>query len=192
MVYRRRGTTNKAVFAIGDCRAGPRFTHAAGYEGTLVVAAIGFGLPSPARFDLLPSVIYTAPELAQLGATEQQARTRHSHVQVSCALLPDNDRAVAEGDMTGFVKLVRAGRRVVGVTILGTHAGDMLLPWSLVLRGKAGLWPLADTVVAYPTRSELSKAAAFGGFEAWLFGKAARRWARLLARVRRAALPNGR
>ena len=185
IVDRRRRTTNKAIFAIGDCRAGPRFTHAAGYEGTLVVAAIGFGVPSPARFDLLPAVTYTAPELAQLGATEQQARTRSKRVRVSCELLPSNDRAVAEGDMTGFVKLVWADRRVVGVTILGTHAGDMLLPWSLALRGKASLWTLANTIVAYPTRSELSKAAAFAGFEAWLFGSAARRWARLLARVRR-------
>ena len=183
----RRRTTNKAIFAIGDCRAGPRFTHVAGYEGALVVTAIGFGLPSRARFDLLPSVTCTAPELAQLGATEQQARARHSRVRVSCELLANNDRAVAEGDATGFIKLVRANRRVVGVTILGTRAGDMLLPWSLVLRGKASLWALADTIVAYPTRSELSKAAAFAGFEPWLFGKAARRWARLLARLRRVA-----
>ena len=185
VVDRRRRTTNQAIFAIGDCRAGPRFTHAAGYEGALVVAAIGFGLPSPARYDLLPAVTYTAPELAQLGPTEAQARARHGRVRVSVEALADNDRAVAEGDVTGFVKLIRAGRRVVGVTILGAHAGEMLLPWSLVLRGKASLWSLANEVVAYPTRSELSKAAAFAGFEARLFGGAARGWARTLARLRR-------
>ena len=188
VVDQRRRTTNKTIFAIGDCRAGPRFTHVAGYEGTLVVAAIGFGLPSKARFDLLPSVTYTQPEAAQLGPTERQARPRHKHVRVSYELLSDNDRAVAEGDVTGFVKLVWAGRRVVGVTILSNHAGDMLLPWSLVLRGKASLWTLADTIVAYPTRSELSKAAAFAGFEGWLFGRTARIWARLLAAIRRAVL----
>ena len=189
IVDARRRTTNKAIFAIGDCRAGPRFTHAASYEGTLVVAEIGFGLPSPARYGLLPSVTYTAPELAQIGMTEQQARTRHRHVRVSCETLSNNDRAVAEGDTTGFIKLIRANRRVVGVTILGTQAGDMLLPWSLVLRTKASLWTLAETIIAYPTRSELSKAAAFAGFEARLFGWAARRWARSLARVRRAVPP---
>lgn len=189
VVDQRRRTTNKAIFAIGDCRAGPRFTHAASYEGTLAVAAIGFGLPSPARYGLLPSVTYTAPELAQLGVTEQQARTRHRHVQVSREALSDNDRAVAEGDTTGFVKLIRANRRVVGVTILGSHAGEMLLPWSLVLRNNASLWSLAETIVAYPTRSELSKAAAFAGFEARLFGWAARRLARSLAKIRRAFPP---
>ena len=185
VVDERRRTTNKAVFAIGDCRAGPRFTHAAGYEGALVVAAIGFGLRSRARLNLLPSVTYTQPELAQLGLTEEQARARHRKVSVSCAPASDNDRAVAEGDTTGFVKLVRAGRRIVGVTIIGAHAGDLLLPWSLSLHATSGLWSLANTVVAYPTRSELSKAAAFARFEPWIFAIMARRWARLLAVGRR-------
>ncbi len=189
IVDQRRRTTNKAIFAIGDCRAGPRFTHAAGYEGTLVVSALGFGLPSPARLDLLPSVTYTAPELAQLGATEQQARTWHKGVRVSCEWFSDNDRAVAEGDTTGFVKLVRADRRIVGVTILGSNAGDLLLPWSLALRGKASPWSLANTIVSYPTRSELSKAAAFAEFEPWVFGKASRSWARLQAGMRRVVPP---
>jgi pyruvate/2-oxoglutarate dehydrogenase complex dihydrolipoamide dehydrogenase (E3) component len=189
IVDERRRTTNKAIFAIGDCRAGPRFTHAAGYEGALVVASIGFGLPSPARLSLVPSVTYTDPELAQLGLTEEQARVRHNQVRVSCETASDNDRAVAEGDTTGFVKLVRAGRRVVGVTIVGSHAGDLLLPWSLVLLKKASLWTMANTVVAYPTRSELSKAAAFSHFEPWMFGTMARRWAGLLARIRILSTP---
>ncbi len=192
VVDARRRTTNRAILAIGDCRAGPRFTHAAGHEGALVVAQVGFGLPSAARFGLLPSVTYTAPELARLGLTEAQARARYRHVRVSRQDWAENDRAVAEADTAGFVKVVRAGRRVVGVTIVGAHAGDLLLPWSLVMRGgRAGLWTLADIVVAYPTRSELSKAAAFAGFESWMFGTLARRWARLLARVRAAMPPPG-
>ena len=125
------------------------------------------------------------PELAQIGEKEQQARTRRKHVRVSREVLADNDRAVAEGDTTGFAKLVWSGRHVVGVTLLGRNAGDLLLPWSLVLRRRSSLWALANTVVAYPTRSELSKAAAFAAFEPWLFGRIARSWAGLLARVRR-------
>ncbi|MGI4955712.1 MAG: dihydrolipoyl dehydrogenase family protein [Janthinobacterium lividum] len=181
----RRRTANKAVYAIGDCRAGPRFTHAAGYEGRLVVAALGFGLPSPARFDALPAVTYTDPELAQLGLTEAEARARHRHVAVTIEPWSENDRAVAEGDTLGFIKLVRAGRRLVGVTILGAGAGDLLLPWSMVMRGKASRWSLGGAVVPYPTRSELSQAAAFRAYEARLFGAAARRWARTLAWTRR-------
>ena len=185
IVDARRRTTNKAVFAIGDCRAGPRFTHVAGYEGTLVVAALGFGLPSPARLEMVPAVTYTMPELAQLGETEQQARARRKRVRASRESLTDNDRAVAEGDTTGFAKLVWSGRHVVGVTLLGRNAGDLVLPWSLVLRQRSSLWALATTVVAYPTRSELSKAAAFAAFEPWLFSRVPRTWAGLLARMRR-------
>ncbi len=181
----RRRTANRAVYAIGDCRAGPRFTHAAGYEGRLVVAALGFGLPSPARFDALPAVTYTGPELAQLGLTEAEARARYRNVSVTTESWSENDRAVAEGDTAGFITLVQAGRRLVGVTILGTGAGELLLPWSLVMRGAASRWSLGGAIVAYPTRSELSQAAAFRPYEARVFGTAARRWARMLARARR-------
>ena len=186
-VDRSGRTTNRAVFAIGDCRAGPRFTHAAGHEGAVAVSRIGYGLPSRTRGALLPSVTYTDPELAQLGVTEAEARARGGRVRVSRATASDNDRAVAEGDTAGFLKLVHAGRgTLVGVTIVGKNAGELLLPWSLVLGGgRARAWSLADAIVAYPTRSELSKAAAFGRFEPALFGPAARRWARLLARLRR-------
>ncbi len=184
----RRRTSNTAVYAIGDCRAGPRFTHAAGYEGRLVVSALGFGVPAAARFDRLPAVTYTDPELAQLGLTEAEACTRHRRVEVTREDWSANDRAVVEGDTAGFLKLVRAGGRVVGVTILGAHAGELLLPWSLVMRGRASRWALGEAVVPYPTRSELSQAVAFGGYEAAVFGPAARRWAGVLAWGRRLGL----
>ena len=183
----RRRTSNKAIYAIGDCRAGPRFTHAAGYDGRLVVSALGFGLASAARSDLLPAVIYTEPELAQLGATEQEARARWGRVDIVRQDWSDNDRAVADGDTAGFVKILRVGRKVVGVTMMGAHVGELLLPWSLVMRGKASLWTLMDAVVPYPTRSEILQATAFSVFENALFGNPARRWARLLAWKRRFA-----
>ncbi len=181
----RRRTSNKHIYAIGDCRAGPRFTHAAGHEGRVLVSALGFGLPAAAHFQLLPSVTYSDPELAQLGLTEEAARARHGRVEVTRADWSENDRAVAEGDTDGFIKVVRLQGRVVGVTILGAHAGELLLPWSLVMGGKASRWALTEAIVPYPTRSELSQAAAFSGYEAGLFGLAARRWARTLAWKRR-------
>lgn len=181
----QRRTSNKAIYAIGDCRAGPRFTHAAGYEGRLVVASLAFGVSSPARFDALPAVTYTDPELAQLGLTEAEASARHRGVEVTLEHWSENDRAIAEGDTEGFIKLVRVRGRVVGVTILGANAGELLLPWSLVMRGKASRWTLSEAIVPYPTRSELSQAAAFRGYEPMVFGPAARRCARTLAWKRR-------
>ncbi len=186
-VDRRRRTSNSAVFAIGDCRAGPRLTHAAGYEGTVAAMNIALGLPAAADFAALPAVTYTDPELAQLGLTERAARERYGRVRVDRVAFADNDRAVAEGETAGFLKVIRARGRVVGVTTVGAGAGELVLPWSLLMRGKASLWAVSGTVVAYPTRSEASKAAAFAAYEGLIFGRAARGWARTLAAARRGA-----
>ena len=186
-VDRRRRTSNPAVYAIGDCRAGPRLTHAAGYEGTVAAMNIALGLPAAADFTALPAVTYTDPELAQLGLTEGAARERYGRVRVDRVEFADNDRAVAEGETAGFLKVIRARGRLVGVTIVGAGAGELMLPWSLAMRGKASLRAMSGTVVAYPTRSEASKAAAFAAYEGLIFGRAARGWARALAAARRRA-----
>jgi len=83
--------------------------------------------------------------------------------------------------------MVRAGRRLVGVTVVGAHAGEMLLPWTLAIRGKASPFAVAGTIVAYPTRSERSKAIAFAAYEELIFHPQAKQWAALLARMRRRA-----
>jgi len=191
VVDRRRRTSNPAVLAIGDCRAGPRLTHAAGHEGTVAVMNIALGLPAAADYAALPAVTFTDPELAQLGLTERAARERHGRVRVDRVEFADNDRAVAENETAGFVKVIRARGRLVGVTAVGAGAGELLLPWSLAMRGRASPWAMSGAVVAYPTRSEASKAAAFAAFEGLIFGRAARGWARVLATARRRAASAG-
>ena len=185
VVDRRRRTSNRHVTAIGDCREGPRLTHAAGYEGTLAVANIALGLPFAARYDALPSVLYTDPELAQVGLTEGEARARHGSVRVRRVAFADNDRAVAEGATAGFVKIIQARGRLVGVTMAGAGAGELALPWVLAMTGKASTWAVSGAIVPYPTRSDASKAAAFAAYEGLIFGRMARGWARALAALRR-------
>ncbi len=184
-VDRRRRTSNRHVTAIGDCRDGPRLTHAAGYEGTLAVANIALGLPLAARYDALPSVLYTDPELAQVGLTEGEARARHGAVRVRRVEFADNDRAVAEGAATGFIKIIQARGRPVGVTIVGAGAGELVLPWVLAMTGRASTWAVSGAIVPYPTRSDASKAVAFSAYEGLIFGHPARAWARTLAALRR-------
>ena len=179
-----RRTTNKASSPSAIAAQDPASPTAAVYESALVVASIDFGLQSRARLNLMPSVTLHSAGNCPARLTEDQARSRNLDVRMSCASALDNDRAVTEGDTAGFVKLVRVGHRVVGVTIVGANAGNLLLPCSLSLRGKSGRWSLANEVVAYPTRSELSKAAAFTRFEPWIFGTLARQWARPLAVTR--------
>ena len=181
----RRRTANRAVFAIGGCRVGPRFTHVAGHEGSIAALNIALGWPARAEKRVVPRATYTDPELAQVGLTETAARECHVRVRVEITPFADDDRAVCEGDPAGFVKAVWAGRRLVGATIVGRGAGDLLLPWTLLLKGKASPFALADTIVAYPTRSERSKQAAFQHLTPLLFSTLPRRWAALLAWVRR-------
>jgi len=177
----RRRTTNRRIFAIGDCRDGPRFTHAAGYEGSVAVMNVALGLPARADYAALPSVVFTEPELAQVGLTEVAARQHHRDVAIHVERFADNDRAIAEGRTEGFVKLVVAGRRVVGVTLAGAGVGELVLPWSLAITGKASRWAISGAMLPYPTRSEISKAIAFSSYETLIFGRLARRWARMLA-----------
>ena len=186
LVDARRRTSNRRVFAIGDCRAGPRFTHLAAEEGSVVVRNIALGWPAKVDLASLPRVIFTDPELAQLGRTEAQT----PRAAIERQPFADDDRAITEGQAEGFVKLVRRGRRLAGVTIVGAGAAEMLLPWSQVQRGRASLLALAGTVVAYPTRSERSKAAAFAVHEAAVFSPTVKRWVALLAWARRLAMPN--
>jgi len=185
VVDRRRRTANPAVFAIGDCRDGPRLTHAAGYEGTVVVMNIAFGWPGKVDYSALPAVIYTDPELAQLGLTEAGARAKHQAVEVQRIGFGENDRAVADGAAAGFAKVVLARGKVVGVTMVGAGAGELLLPWSLAMRGKASPWAIGGAIVAYPTRSDISKTLGFMVHESKVFGPAARALARSLATLRR-------
>jgi pyruvate/2-oxoglutarate dehydrogenase complex dihydrolipoamide dehydrogenase (E3) component len=182
----RLRTSARGVFAIGDCRKGPRLTHAAGYEGARIVAALGFGLPAPVDYRALPRVAYTSPELAQVGMTEAEARAKRGRIKVFREPFADNDRAVTEGKPDGFLKLVRRNGRLVGVCLVGEHVGDLTMPWILSVSGaKPTLWTLSGMILPYPTRSEIAKAGAFSVYAPRLFSRPARIWAGALAALRR-------
>lgn len=182
----RRRTSNRRIYAIGDCRAGPRFTHVSGYEGAQVVVELALGVPGKVDWRALPHVTYSDPELAQIGATEAEARERFGPaVEVVRQGFDHNDRAVAEGDARGFLKLIRHGGKLIGVTIVGAHAGELLHPWSQVMTGKTSPFALGSAIIAYPTRSEIAKAAAFELHQPLVFSAWTKRWAGLVAWSRR-------
>ncbi len=179
-------TSARGVYAIGDCRDGPRLTHAAGYEGARIVAAIGFGLRARVDYRALPRVAYTSPELAQVGMTEAEARERGGRVTAMREPFADNDRAVAEGASVGFLKVVRRNGRIVGACLVGERVGDLLMPWILSIGGAKPIpWALSGMILPYPTRSEITKAAAFAMYAPRLFSRPARIWAGVLAALRR-------
>ena len=185
-VDKRRRTNLKHIYAIGDCRDGPRLTHVSGYEGSNVVLEIALGLPAKVDFRALPWCTYTQPEVAQIGMTEAEAREAlGDRLRVVTEGFDHNERAIAEGQDRGHLKVMLKGKKVVGASICGRHAGELLLPFTQMIAGKSGTFDVGGAIVAYPTRAEIVKAAAFSAWEPTVFGKWPKRWARLLAKLRR-------
>ena len=184
-----RSLTNRRVYAVGDIAdpagPGPRaFTHVASYHAGIVIRRALFRLPARLDYRALPRVIYTAPELAQVGMTEAEARRAGHAVRVLRWSLADNDRAQTERQTDGMVKLV-IGRRdvVLGAGILAPHAGELIALWTLAIAQRTKLSALAGLMLPYPTLSEAAKRAAGGAFTAKLFSPLTRRIVGLLARL---------
>jgi pyruvate/2-oxoglutarate dehydrogenase complex dihydrolipoamide dehydrogenase (E3) component len=168
-------TSNRRIFAIGDCRAGPRLTHAADQDARTVIQNALFPFRKATDYSALPAATFTDPELAQVGLTEAKARAAHAAVEVFRHDFDHNDRSVAEGDMRGFVKIMAVGNRVVGVTIVGAHAGELLALASFAVAGKLSLSDLANRTFAYPTLAEAIRFAAEQRGQAKLFTPTMRR-----------------
>lgn len=173
-------TSNRRVFAIGDVTGGLQFTHVAGHQGSLAVRAIVFRMPVSYDPDLMPRATYTAPELAQVGLTEAEAKAREPRATAWTAPLEQNDRAQADAETDGFVKLVLDGKgRLVGATIVAPNAGDLVATYALALSAKVKLSAIAGFVPAYPTFAEAGKRAAVARFAERLD----RRWLRRVLRM---------
>jgi pyruvate/2-oxoglutarate dehydrogenase complex dihydrolipoamide dehydrogenase (E3) component len=183
-----RSLTNRLVFAAGDIAdpqgIGPRaFTHVGSYHAGIVIRRALFRLPARLDYAALPRVTYTNPELAQAGLTEAEARAAGHAVTILRWPLADNDRAVAERDAAGLVKLVVSGNRVVGAGVLAPNAGEQISLWALAIAHRVKLAALAGLIVPYPTRSEAGKRAAANFFVPRLFAPRTKTLIRLLARL---------
>ena len=183
---KRRRTSVKGIYAIGDCRDGPRLTHVSGYEGSNVALEITLGIPTKVDYSALPWCTYTDPEVAQIGMTEKEARKEYGDkVTVVTETFHDNERALAEGKDKGHLKLILKGKKVLGASVVGTNAGELLLPFSQSITGKSSTFALGSAIIAYPTRSEISKAAAFKAWEPTVFGTIPKKYAGFVAAMRR-------
>ena len=154
----RMRTSQKHIFAAGDINGGYQFTHAAGYEGGIVVANAVFRLPRKADYTFLPWCTYTDPELASIGMNERTAQARGEAYSVFSEAFADNDRSLAEGQRRGRIKLLLDRKeKPLGVQILGPRAGDLVSEWVAVLNGQVKLATLAAAVHPYPTLGEINK-----------------------------------
>ena len=179
---------NRRVYAVGDIAdpvgIGPRaFTHVGLYHAGIVIRRALFRLPARVDYSALPHVTYTNPELAQTGMTEAEAKAVGRAIRILRWPLSENDRAVAERDEDGLVKLIVSGNRVIGAGILATNAGEMIGQWTLAISRKIPLSALAGMIAPYPTRSEAGKRAAGSFFAARLFSQRTKALVRFLGRL---------
>jgi pyruvate/2-oxoglutarate dehydrogenase complex dihydrolipoamide dehydrogenase (E3) component len=183
VVDARLRTSNRRVFAVGDVAGGYQFTHVAGYHGGIVLRnALFWPLPAKANHDAVPWVTYTDPELAQVGLTDLQAKeTLGDGINVLRWPFAENDRARAGHRTEGFAKIVtdRKGR-VRGATIVGAHAGELILPWVLAVANRTKIGRMAGVIAPYPTLSEVSKRAAGTWYIPKLFSERTRKIVRFL------------
>lgn len=165
-VNKKLKTTNRRVYAIGDVAAGQlQFTHAANYHAGLVIRNALFRLPVKVNNDVVPWVTYTEPELAQTGLTEAQARARKLKIRILRWPYHDNDRAQAERETHGHIKVITTGKgKILGATIVGAQAGELIAMWTLAIAQGLNVRSLTGIVLPYPTLSEIGKRAAIDYF----------------------------
>jgi pyruvate/2-oxoglutarate dehydrogenase complex dihydrolipoamide dehydrogenase (E3) component len=162
---------------------GPQFTHIALYHAGIVIRNALFRIPAKIDYRALPWVTYTDPELAHVGLTEAALRAVERAPRVLRWRFVENDRAQTERETAGLVKVVTRGDgRVLGASILGAGAGDLILPWALAISQKLKIGALANLIAPYPTRSEASKRAAGCYYTPTLYSPRTRRLVRFLAR----------
>jgi pyruvate/2-oxoglutarate dehydrogenase complex dihydrolipoamide dehydrogenase (E3) component/uncharacterized membrane protein YdjX (TVP38/TMEM64 family) len=152
------------IYAVGDV-AGPfQFTHTAAHQAWFAAVNALFGRfrRFKADYRVIPWATFTDPEVARVGLSETEAREQGIAVEVTRYGIDDLDRAIADGTAHGFVKVltVPGKDRILGVTIVGEHAGDLLAEYVLAMRHGLGLNKILGTIHTYPTLSEANKYAA--------------------------------
>jgi len=183
VVNKRLKTTNRHVYAIGDVAGRGQFTHLANYHAGLVIRNALFRLPVKVNADLVPRVTFTDPELAHVGLTEAQARSRGLTIRLLRWPYHENDRAQTERETAGHIKVVTDGRgKIRGATIVGAGAGELITTWTLAIDRGLPIRALAGIIVPYPTLAEIGKRAAITYFTASLTNVWVRRIIALLRR----------
>jgi len=183
VVNERLATTNKRVYAIGDVIGAPQFTHAANHQAGLLIRHLLFRQRIKMNAEQIPRVTFTDPELAHVGLTEAQTRERHGVIRILRWPYHDNDRAQAERETRGHIKVLTDKKGLIlGATIVGAAAGEQITAWTLAINHGMNIRAFAELVVPYPTYTEIGKRAAISYFTPQLTSPWVRRILKLLRR----------
>jgi len=166
-VNHRLQTSNPKIFAAGDICSPFKFTHTADAQAQIVIQnalfphPFGLGYGSTEQL-VIPWATYTQPEIAHVGLYEKDAKDKNIPIDTFTFPLNEVDRAILDGEEEGFARVhVKKGTdKIVGATIVASHAGDMISEFTLAMKGGLGLNTIASTIHPYPTQAEVVKKSA--------------------------------
>jgi len=179
----RLRTSNRRIFAIGDVAGPYQFTHMAAYQAGIVIRNMLFKLPAKVDYSAVPWVTYTDPELAHVGMSESDAKNAGKDVRVLKWSFEENDRAQAEKRTEGLIKVItEKNGRILGASIVGLHAGELIQPWILAISQKMKIGAMASMIAPYPTLAEVNKRIAGSFYTEKLFSAGTKKVVRFLMR----------
>lgn len=182
-VDRRQRTSRRHIFACGDVCGPYPLTHIAEYHAGIVISNAIFRIPKKTDYRVVPWVTYTDPELARVGMTEQQAREKGIEPVILRFPFRQIDRALTDRQEAGFAKLVVHKGRVLGASILGGHAGELIHEIVLAMKTGARIADISATIHAYPTLAQVHRRAVNTWYGRKLFSPATRGLVRWINRL---------
>lgn len=153
----RLRTTNRHIFCAGDVCSHYQFTHAADAMARIAIGNALFGLRRRVSQLHIPWSTYTTPEIAQIGLQPQAAKQQGIKIDIFMQAMDEVDRCVLDGETEGFVKVYVSHHsdKILGATVVGNHAGELIGVLSMAMTNNIGLKQMADTIFPYPTQNEI-------------------------------------
>jgi pyruvate/2-oxoglutarate dehydrogenase complex dihydrolipoamide dehydrogenase (E3) component len=155
-VNRKMQTSNKRIFACGDVTGEMPLTHVAELQASVVIANMIFKVPKKVNYDVIPTVVYTDPEVAQVGITIKECE-KLKHGEIHQFEVSQLDRAITDNNKTGVAKILTDKGRVIGAHIIAPHAGELIHELALAVQEKMKISKISSLVHAYPSYSQLNK-----------------------------------
>jgi pyruvate/2-oxoglutarate dehydrogenase complex dihydrolipoamide dehydrogenase (E3) component len=183
VVDARLRTSQPHIYAVGDVCGPYQFTHMAEYQAGVVLASLLFRVPRKVDYRVIPSVIYTDPEAAQVGLTEQEAQAQGLRYEIARFPINEIDRAITDGNDEGFIKILIARGRVAGASLVSAHAGELIHELALAMQVKAKAGDISRLIHAYPTLSQIHRRAINAHYAPRLYSGKVRLLARLINRL---------
>jgi pyruvate/2-oxoglutarate dehydrogenase complex dihydrolipoamide dehydrogenase (E3) component len=156
-VDRRLRTSQKHIYAVGDVCGPYPFTHMAEYQAGIALANIVFRIPRKTDYRVVPQVVYTDPEVASVGLTESEAVAQGLRYEIAHFPLAELDRAITDRAAPGFARILLRRGRILGASLVGPHAGELVHELALAMRVKAKARDITELVHAYPSYAQLHR-----------------------------------